>query len=166
LVGIPHELQEDCVYEGYFLPKGSWVHPMEWSLSRDPEVYPEPEKFNPDRWLSPGYPTYKEPLTQFPTLHGHHQFGFGRRVCQGVNIVQTQTFCLLAAVAWGFDIKRKKDKLGQEIPIPPADYHPLLITKPNPFQFDLVPRSETRRQEILAVFEQAREEDQFLQKGE
>jgi cytochrome P450 len=142
------------------------VHPMEWSMSRDPEVYPDPEKFNPDRWLSPTYPTYKEPLTQFPTLHGHHQFGFGRRVCQGVNIVQTQSFCLLGAVAWGFDIKRAKDEQGLEIPIPAADYHPLLITKPNPFQIELAPRSETRRQQILTAFAQAEEKDPFLQKGE
>jgi cytochrome P450 len=31
-------------------------------------MYPEPEEFKPERWLDPQYPTYKEPLTAYPTL--------------------------------------------------------------------------------------------------
>ena len=163
--GIPHELEDDCIYDGYFLPKGSWVHPMEWNLSRDPEVYPDPETFNPDRFLNKEYPTYKEPLTQFPTLHGHHQFGFGRRVCQGVNIVQTQGFCVLAAIAWGFDIKKRKDDNGNDIPVDDFDYHPLLITKPNPFHIDIVPRSEARKEQILTAWAHAQEKDPYIGQG-
>ncbi len=34
--GIPHYLSEDDEYEGYFLPKGAIVHPLEWAICRDP----------------------------------------------------------------------------------------------------------------------------------
>lgn len=29
-LGVSHELEEDDVYDGYFLPKGTRVHPVEW----------------------------------------------------------------------------------------------------------------------------------------
>lgn len=162
--GIPHELQADVIYDGYFLPKGCWVHPMEWSLSRDPEVYPDPETFNPGRWLDAKYPTFKEPLTKFPTIHGHHQFGFGRRVCQGVNVVETQSFCVMGGVAWAFNIRRRADENGIEVEVPDNDYHPLLITKPNPFQFTLQVRSEEKQRQIDKLYLEAMARDPELGK--
>lgn len=29
LTGIPHEIQDDLVYQGYFIPQGAWIHPLE-----------------------------------------------------------------------------------------------------------------------------------------
>ncbi|KAL9111507.1 MAG: hypothetical protein Q9227_003994 [Pyrenula ochraceoflavens] len=164
--GIPHELQADVVWNKYFLPKGSWVHPMEWSLSRDPDVYPDADNFRPDRWLDPRFPTYKEPLTRYPTLHGHHQFGFGRRICQGVNVVETQSFCVMGGVAWAFNLGRRKNARGIEIDIPENDYHPLLITKPNPFHFSLEVRSEERRQQIVRFYQESLAKDPNMEIGQ
>jgi sterol 22-desaturase len=36
----------------YTVPKGAMVIPTLYPALHDPEVYPEPESFNPDRWLS------------------------------------------------------------------------------------------------------------------
>ncbi|KAK4635104.1 Cytochrome P450 monooxygenase psoD [Fulvia fulva] len=66
--GIPHALEDDDVYEGYHIPKGTVVHPLEWSISRDPKVFPQPEEWNPMRWLEEQYPTYRKPLTTHPTI--------------------------------------------------------------------------------------------------
>jgi hypothetical protein len=48
------------------------------AIARDPEMYPDPEEFKPERWLDPQYPTYKGPLTAYPTLikcvHVHRSF--------------------------------------------------------------------------------------------
>jgi cytochrome P450 len=60
--GIPHYLDQDDEFEGYHIPAGSNIHPLEWEISRDPELYPDLETFNPLRWLDPKFPTYKEPL--------------------------------------------------------------------------------------------------------
>src|SRR2546421_3377596 len=76
-LGVPRLLQADDVYEGYFIPKGTIVHAVELAIARDPVAYPDPEAYNPARWLDPSFPTYKEPLTEFPKLMGHHQFGCG-----------------------------------------------------------------------------------------
>ena len=49
------------------------------------EEYPDQKIFNPARWVDPSYPTYKEPLTEFPNLRGDTSFGYGNRACPGVD---------------------------------------------------------------------------------
>lgn len=102
--GIPHEVTEDDVYEGYHIPKGSVIHPLEWSISRDPDLFPEPDAWNPLRWLTPEFPTYKEPLSKFPTISQYSQFGYGRRTCQGMAVTEADLFVGIGACAWLFSI--------------------------------------------------------------
>lgn len=99
-------------------------------------MYPDPETFNPDRWLNPSFPTYREPLTQYPTLKAHSQFGFGRRTCTGVDIVEQELFLVIGGLAWAFDISKKKGKDGKEIDAPADRYTSLLIAKPEKFEFE------------------------------
>lgn len=37
--------------EEIFLPKGTQAHVFLFNIHRDPEQYPDPEKFDPDRFL-------------------------------------------------------------------------------------------------------------------
>jgi cytochrome P450 len=76
--GVPHQLIKDDVYDGFFIPAGANIHGVQWAIHRDPELYPDPETFNPARWLEKSYPTYREPLTTFPNLQNYSSFGFGR----------------------------------------------------------------------------------------
>ena len=41
---------------GYTIPAGKAIWFTQFFTHRDPEVWPEPEKFNPDRWADPGVP--------------------------------------------------------------------------------------------------------------
>lgn len=121
-------------------------------ITRDETIYPDPETFNPARWLSPAFPTtYREPLTHYPNLNGYSQFGFGRRTCQGVPIVDQDLFLAMGGLAWAFDIRKKRDPVtGEEVKVHWNDYTPLLIAKPAKFDFEAVPRGgEERRAEIL-----------------
>ncbi|KAJ4293069.1 hypothetical protein N0V90_008351 [Kalmusia sp. IMI 367209] len=108
--GIPHELTQDDEYNGYFIPKGSVIHPLEWAISRDPAMFPDPETFNPSRWVEPGWPTYQEPLTQFPTIINCSQFGYGRRLCQGQTVADEDLLIGIGSIAWMFDISKKRVK--------------------------------------------------------
>lgn len=67
---------------GYFIPKGTVVLPNHWAIHLDPEVYPEPEKFNPDRFIKDG----KLVGTKYSDV-GHHGYGFGRR-CVPTSLVR------------------------------------------------------------------------------
>ena len=42
------------VYRGYLTPEGATVIQNIWAIFRDPNIYPDPETFNPDRFLKDG----------------------------------------------------------------------------------------------------------------
>lgn len=44
---------------------------------RNPTKYPDPENYRPERWIGPGWPTYKELLTKYPNVKGMTSFGWG-----------------------------------------------------------------------------------------
>lgn len=127
-------------------------------------MYPEPEVFNPDRWLSKEYPTYREPLTQHPNLNGYSQFGFGRRTCQGIPIVEQDLFLTMGGMAWAFDIRKRRDaETGEEIPVHWNSFTPLLIAKPVKFLFEAVPRGgDSKLKTLRTMWEASKEEDEEL----
>ncbi|KAK4951307.1 hypothetical protein LTR10_010280 [Elasticomyces elasticus] len=102
--GIPHEVIQDDMYNGFHIPAGSVIHPLEWSISRDPAVFIQPEEWNPLRWLEAKYPTYQEPLSHYPTITQYSQFGYGRRMCQGMGVTEADLFVGLGSVAWLFSM--------------------------------------------------------------
>ncbi|KAI9812339.1 MAG: hypothetical protein M1827_004788 [Pycnora praestabilis] len=142
--GIPHQLIKNDVYNDFFLPAGTNVHPNQWAIHRDPELYPDPETFNPSRWLSSSYPTYQEPLTRYPNLSNFSAFGFGRRICPGQNIAERSLNILTARIAWACTIRKKRDAQGKEIEVPWYDYTAGFNVQPKPFQFEVMPRNELR----------------------
>lgn len=58
--------------------------------------------------MKPEYPTYREPLTEYPTIINSTQFGYGRRLCQGQQVADEDLLIGLGSVAWLFNISRKK----------------------------------------------------------
>ncbi|KIW10225.1 hypothetical protein PV08_11186 [Exophiala spinifera] len=134
--GVPHELIKDDVYEGYFFPAGTNVHANQWAIHRDPELYPSPDEFNPARWLEPEYPTFREPLTKFPNLQNYSCFGFGRRICPGMNIAENSLHLLVARIAWAATISPKPG-----VTVPEYDYTSGFNVQPKPFTFNLEARN-------------------------
>ncbi|KAH9476870.1 Tryptamine 4-monooxygenase [Psilocybe cubensis] len=73
-LAIPHKLMKDDVYRGYLIPKNTLVFANTWAVLNDPEVYPDPSVFRPERYLGPdGKPdnTVRDPRKA--------AFGYGRR---------------------------------------------------------------------------------------
>ncbi|KAJ8088569.1 hypothetical protein PM082_022642 [Marasmius tenuissimus] len=71
---VPHAVEEDDVYEGFWIPKGSTVIGNAWGVLHDKDVYgPEPLRFNPDRFM-------KEGDKDIPPHPEKYAFGFGRRL--------------------------------------------------------------------------------------
>ncbi|KAK1074070.1 hypothetical protein LTR74_001317 [Friedmanniomyces endolithicus] len=145
--GLPHMLVKDDTYEmpdgrSVFLEAGTACHPVQWSIHREAKLYPEPDEFRPERWLEPGWPTYREPLTKFPNLQNYSAFGFGRRICPGLNIAERSLYILVSRVAWSCEISYQKTAAGYDIVPPSYDYVSGFNVQPKPFPFALKPRQQ------------------------
>ena len=70
---VPNRAMHDDVYRGYLIPAGATVIQNVWAVFRDPKIYPDPETFNPDRFLKDGK---IDPLVFNPE---DRLFGTGRR---------------------------------------------------------------------------------------
>lgn len=128
------------------------------AITRDPTLYPSPDTFSPSRWLSPTSPCFLSPLSSYPTIKGFTTFGYGRRVCQGVDLVEAELLVGIGGMAWAFHIAKKTDELGREVDVPEHDYTSLLISRPRPFGFELGARSEERGSFVRENWRRIREE--------
>ena len=72
-VGLPGRATQDDIYRGYLIPAGATILQNVWAIFRDPNIYPDPETFNPDRFLKNGK---IDPLVFNPE---DRAFGTGRR---------------------------------------------------------------------------------------
>lgn len=160
--GFPHKLTQDDVYEGYYLKAGTIVHPVQWAIHRDEELYPDPDVYNPGRWLEEGYPTYKEPLSVYPNLQNYTAFGHGRRICQGISVAENMINLQVAYLAWGSNIKRARGEDGEEIVPPDYDFEIGFNVAPKPFKFDLTARSKVKAEIIEGAYQQSLKDDPLL----
>jgi len=72
-LSVPTRVTQEDVYRGYVIPEGATVVQNVWAIFRDPSIYPDPETFNPDRFLKDGK---INPLVLNPE---DRAFGTGRR---------------------------------------------------------------------------------------
>lgn len=124
------------------------------AIHRDPDLYPDPDTFNPQRWLSPSFPTFREPSTKFPNLQNFSSFGFGRRICPGMNIAENSLHLLTARIAWAATITKRP---GVEVPL--YDYTAGLNVQPKPFVFDLKERSASRKELVNKTWTEGKARD-------
>ena len=84
--------------DGYYVPPRSIVVMSQWIVHRDPRHYPEPARFDPDRWT----PAFKAALPRF----AYFPFGGGPRQCIGESFAWMELVLVLATIAqrWRFDL--------------------------------------------------------------
>ena len=82
---LPHGTLEDTTLLGYTIPKGSVIIPNLASVHQDPTLWPNPEQFNPGRFLDE-QGKYRKPDEFIP-------FGIGTYVC--IHLIQ-DTYLLSA----------------------------------------------------------------------
>jgi len=143
LGGQPHAPTKDEVYNGHFIPKDTWIQGNLWGIHRNEENFPDPDRFNPSRYLKDD-PDYRP----FPNDKGYMSFGWGRRVCVGQALAEQGTFISVARLLWGFRIQQAADADGREIPVNIFSYTNGLNTRPQPFQCQITPRSDEIRKTI------------------
>jgi len=116
---ISHRLMEDDEYKGYFIPKGTVIVPSTWCISRDEEMYPDPETFRPERFTEPNADG------QLPLDPHKFAFGVGRRVCPGLDFGDMVLFSNVAIFLATSTILKGLDENGKEITPTTVPIHPV-----------------------------------------
>ena len=97
IVLVVRKLTEPVELGGYRLPAGAGVTPCIHLIHRDPEIYPEPERFLPERFLDNPPGTY----TWIP-------FGGGVRRCLGAAFAQFEMAVVLRELVRRWEISPAK----------------------------------------------------------
>lgn len=93
---------------GHKIPKNSYVISNLWNVHHDPDLWKNPEEFQPERFLTENGEVYK-PEHFMP-------FSIGKRQCLGESLAQMELYLYFTALLQNFTFEAVKDD-----PVPPLD---------------------------------------------
>ena len=105
---------DDGVIGGFKIPRGSLVMSSPYLTHRDPRFWPQPDRFDPDRFL----PEHESTRPKFAYI----PFGGGQRLCIGTAMAHMEMVILLTMVLRRFDVR-----LAVETPV---GIEPLVTLRP------------------------------------
>jgi cytochrome P450 len=124
---IGREVEKPFEVGGYELPKGVQLTVSPYVVQRDPRFFPEPERFLPDRWLTPREPALPR-FAYFP-------FGGGPRVCIGNHFAMMEATLVLATVLQQLEltvVPGYRLELAPSVTLRPARGVPVLVRRRRP----------------------------------
>ncbi|KAF2401263.1 cytochrome P450 [Trichodelitschia bisporula] len=87
----PRSFHAATTIDGYHIPKGTIVSMAPYSLHRNPLVFTDPLKFNPERWLAPASETADMKKWWWA-------FSSGGRMCIGMHLALAEMTTLVSAI--------------------------------------------------------------------
>lgn len=87
-------------YDGTIVPKGTILLYCPYALGRNEKTFPEPDKFDPERWI---------PFTQ-PSLYEFPVFQAGPRFCLGKDMAQFEIKFLVCTMLQKFRFKMRPEE--------------------------------------------------------
>ena len=114
--GIGRRAIAECEIGGYRIPAGTNVFLLQWITQRDARFFPDPERFDPERWRVD--PVRAGKISRF----AYFPFGGGPRVCVGAAFAMIEATLLLAVIYQRFHL----DLAGE----PPVEIFPAVTLRP------------------------------------
>jgi cytochrome P450 len=109
--------RKDTVLGGrYRIKRGQWVLVVLPLVQRDPRVWPDPERFDPDRF-APGQMKSR--------AHAYKPFGTGQRACIGRQFALHESVLTLALILHRYDLTDENDyqlKISESITLKPRGF--------------------------------------------
>jgi cytochrome P450 len=102
---ITREAIGDCMIGPYPIKAGNVVFVSPWVQHRNPELFPDPQSFRPERWLD----GLAERLPRFAYM----PFGGGPRICIGDRFAMMEAVLILALIVQRFRLEAQ-----QAVPAP------------------------------------------------
>ncbi|KAF9463393.1 cytochrome P450 [Collybia nuda] len=150
-LSVPRCASESDWYEGHYIPQGSLVVSNICCCFRDPDIFPDPDEFRPSRFLDTSGKVIHKFSDSMPL--GHATYGFGKRICSGLNMANQSLFINIACMLWALNIEKARDSHGN--PIVPSSVDCVdegIIVRPALFTCKIEPRSD----DVVMMLEQAK----------
>ncbi|KAJ6452419.1 cytochrome P450 [Mycena sanguinolenta] len=104
-LALPHQATQDDSYLDYRIPAGSTVVPNIWAILHDPELYPDPFTFDPERFVrGSGASTLRRSTRPGQPDPNAYIWGFGRRRCPGIQFAEPALLLNMACILHSFTI--------------------------------------------------------------
>lgn len=103
-IGISHSATEDAQLGGYLIPKGSQLIPNFHGIHMNKDLWDEPEKFMPERFIVNG--KAHKPSHFIP-------FSVGRRTCLGDLLAKMEIFLFLSGIMQKYTLLLPEEDLKQ-----------------------------------------------------
>ncbi|KAE8336194.1 hypothetical protein BDV24DRAFT_142415 [Aspergillus arachidicola] len=98
IIRLPRISPTPLAYKDYIIPPGTPVSQSIYFMHMDPTVFPNPDSFNPERWLEAS--SKGERLTKFLV-----PFSKGSRICLGMNLAYSELYQMFATLVRRFDLE-------------------------------------------------------------
>ncbi|KAJ8676568.1 hypothetical protein QAD02_012355 [Eretmocerus hayati] len=126
-LGTTHATTREVNLNGFTIPSGSQVIPLLHAVHMDEELWDEPSKFEPSRFLTAEGKVHK-PEYFMP-------FGVGRRMCLGDVLARMELFLFFSTLLHTFDLR-----LPEGAPLPSLKGNAGVTVTPDPFKVCLIRR--------------------------
>ncbi|AES79996.1 putative geraniol 8-hydroxylase [Medicago truncatula] len=93
---LPHKCDENLNISGFNVPKNAQVLVNVWAMGRDPTIWENPNKFEPERFLERDI-NYKG--NNFELI----PFGAGKRICPGLPLAHRSVHLIVASLLRNFE---------------------------------------------------------------
>lgn len=94
-------------YKSWTIPANTPVSLTQKFIHENPEIFPSPRTFSPERWVNPAD---RKRLEKYLT-----PFGRGSRVCVGMNLANAEMYLALARIFASFDLSLYKTNREDDI---------------------------------------------------
>eukprot|EP00058_Branchiostoma_floridae_P009186 XP_002594674.1 hypothetical protein BRAFLDRAFT_271642 [Branchiostoma floridae] len=93
-LSVPHAASRDTALNGYNIPQDAMIFVNLWSVHMDPQLFPDPNTFRPERFLDQD--------GNFVKHEAVIPFGIGPRVCLGEQLAKMEVFMLFVSLMQRF----------------------------------------------------------------
>ncbi|XP_050392965.2 cytochrome P450 2B4 [Patella vulgata] len=97
IIGVPHTVDEDIIFHGYHIPKGTVVIPNLDSVLLDDKIWGDADVFRPERFLDEN--------GQLVKREEFIPFSLGRRTCLGESLAKMELFLFMTTLIQRFEFK-------------------------------------------------------------
>nr|KMM70528.1 cytochrome P450 61 [Coccidioides posadasii RMSCC 3488] len=109
VIMVPYMTKKDFpITPNYTLPKGCMIVPSVWPATHDPDAYPNPETFDPDRWISGDADKAAKNFLVF---------GTGPHYCLGQTYAQLNLMAMIGKASMMMDWEHHATPISEDIKV-------------------------------------------------